>query len=269
MSESGKVVVTKTKLDALANAINDKANTPGPKTIDELVQTVNNMEAETIVPSIGENGNWYIEGTDTGKPSRGETGPQGPAGPTPIKGTDYFTEADEDEIAAAAAKKVNLSGKQDKIMANGILKGNGSGGVTVAVVDEDYTKYGGICLNVQHVSEGVYSSSVTLGTLDLYALRLGADEESNYSIFARVHNADYEFTWYALSHYMGGVKAIFSRVDGRTCDNMILTADGWTRETHTAPEIPIVGVTDDGKFLRVVDGAWAAVTIPNANGGNF
>ena len=31
--------------------------------------------------TIGENGNWYINGKDTGKPSRGEQGEQGPAGP--------------------------------------------------------------------------------------------------------------------------------------------------------------------------------------------
>lgn len=36
-----------------------------------------------ITPTIGDNGNWYLGGTDTGKPSRGatgDTGPQGPAG---------------------------------------------------------------------------------------------------------------------------------------------------------------------------------------------
>ena len=35
---------------------------------------------EAATPTIGENGNWYINGEDTGKPSRGEQGPQGPAG---------------------------------------------------------------------------------------------------------------------------------------------------------------------------------------------
>ena len=41
-----------------------------------------------ITPTIGENGNWYLGETDTGKPSRGEKGPagqdgnQGPAGQT-------------------------------------------------------------------------------------------------------------------------------------------------------------------------------------------
>lgn len=33
--------------------------------------------------------------------------------------------------------------------------------------------------------------------------------------------------------------------------------------------IPMVTASDNGKFLRVVNGAWAAVTIPDANGGNF
>lgn len=93
--------------------------------------------ADGVTPHIGGNGNWYIGSTDTGKPSRGatgakgdagatgpagpagpagapgkdgangETGPQGPkgdpgtpgaAGHTPVKGTDYWTAADKQEI---------------------------------------------------------------------------------------------------------------------------------------------------------------------------
>lgn len=102
--------------------------------------------ADGITPHIGDNGNWYIGSTDTGKPSRGATGakgdagatgPAGPAGPqghagapgkdgapgapgaqgekgekgekgdpgtpgaaghTPVKGTDYWTAADKQEI---------------------------------------------------------------------------------------------------------------------------------------------------------------------------
>lgn len=56
--------------------------------------------ADGITPHIGDNGNWYLGSTDTGKPSRGETGPQGtpgkdgangetgPAGPRGEKGAD-------------------------------------------------------------------------------------------------------------------------------------------------------------------------------------
>ena len=130
-----------------------------------------------ITPSIGKNGNWYLGTTDTGKPSRGEKGdkgdpgakgdpgeqgpkgetgapgeqgpkgetgstgpqgPQGPAGKTPVKGTDYFTEADKQEIASAAAELVDLSGKQNKITAAGILKGDGAGSVSAAKAGTDY-----------------------------------------------------------------------------------------------------------------------------------
>ena len=37
----------------------------------------------------------------------------------------------------------------------------------------------------------------------------------------------------------------------------------------TVHEVPSVTTTDNGKFLRVVNGAWAAVEIPNANGLSF
>lgn len=53
-----------------------------------------------ITPTIGNNGNWYLGETDTGKPSRGiqgETGAPGQNGQdgyTPIKGVDYFTSED-------------------------------------------------------------------------------------------------------------------------------------------------------------------------------
>ena len=39
--------------------------------------------------------------------------------------------------------------------------------------------------------------------------------------------------------------------------------------TVTVREVPAVTTTDNGKFLRVVNGAWAAVEIANANGGSF
>ena len=86
-----------------------------------------------ITPHIGENGNWWIGETDTGKPSRGadgapgeqgpqgeqgpvgpagEQGPQGeagPQGPQGIPGDDYvLTEADKQEIAEQAADMVEV-----------------------------------------------------------------------------------------------------------------------------------------------------------------
>lgn len=37
----------------------------------------------------------------------------------------------------------------------------------------------------------------------------------------------------------------------------------------SAKELPAVTIADNGKFLRVVSGAWAAAKIANANGGSF
>lgn len=61
--------------------------------------------ADGITPHIGDNGNWYLGTTDTGKPSRGETGLQGPVGPVGPQGPQG--EKGED---AAADRTLGLTG---------------------------------------------------------------------------------------------------------------------------------------------------------------
>ena len=56
----------------------------------------------------GETGPQGPPGPQGEKGPQGETGPQGPAGAAPVKGTDYFTEADKQELAAAAAAQVSV-----------------------------------------------------------------------------------------------------------------------------------------------------------------
>ena len=51
-------------------------------------------------------------------------------------------------------------------------------------------------------------------------------------------------------------------------DSTVTSVNGQTGDV-TIGEVPIVTTSDNGKFLRVVNGAWAAVAIPNANGGSF
>lgn len=48
------------------------------------------------------------------------------------------------------------------------------------------------------------------------------------------------------------------------------TSTTYARGDHSHPkELPVVTTADNGKFLRVVSGAWAAVEIASANGGSF
>ena len=122
--------------------------TVGGKAV-KMPQGVGGRDGVTFTPSVSEDGDlsWTNDGGlanpqtvnlkgpkgDTGakgepgaKGDKGDIGPQGPMGPqgktgpagtdgkTPVKGTDYFTPTDVNEISAEAAKKVNISNKLDK-----------------------------------------------------------------------------------------------------------------------------------------------------------
>lgn len=62
----------------------------------------------------GPKGDTGLQGPIGPQGPKGDTGPAGADGKTPVKGTDYFTPTDVNEIAAEAAKKVDVSGKLDK-----------------------------------------------------------------------------------------------------------------------------------------------------------
>ena len=70
------------------------------KNLNEIQDSIIALEdkGEGTTPYIGDNGNWYIGGIDTGKPSRGAAGAPGK---TPVRGTDYWTEADKQEIVSS------------------------------------------------------------------------------------------------------------------------------------------------------------------------
>lgn len=70
---------------------------------------------EAATPTIGDNGNWYINGEDTGKPSRGEQGPkgeQGPQGPAGADGEDGAQGPRGPEGPAGPAGKDGAQGPQ-------------------------------------------------------------------------------------------------------------------------------------------------------------
>ena len=48
-----------------------------------------------------------------------------------------------------------------------------------------------------------------------------------------------------------------------------VTIDGTNTDIYAPSGLPSVTSSDNGKVLQVVNGAWAAATIPNANGVSF
>ena len=76
--------------------LDDKLPNPYPLTFTGAVnETYDGSSAKTIeipigldgiTPTIGDNGNWYLGSTDTGKPSRGEKGDKGDTGEAGAKG---------------------------------------------------------------------------------------------------------------------------------------------------------------------------------------
>ena len=65
----------------------------------------------------------------------------------------------------------------------------------------------------------------------------------------------------------GGVSAAVAGMDYLT-EAPVTSVNGETGAV-TVREVPAVTASDNGKFLRVVSGTWAAAAIDNANGGSF
>lgn len=256
--------------------------------------------------------------------STGPQGPQGPAGETPVKGTDYFTQADKQEIAEDAAALVDLSGKQNKITASGILKGDGAGGVSMAEPGTDYlteapvTSVNGATGEVK----GTFYVTVTQGdddsvTADKTAAEVYAAYAAGYAVYAVTKfpavdvafelplvsaapffetfvlgfgalgsldptaNPQYPTVAYTGTNWLAWLGTLAKESDIPTelknpyslnikIGDTTTRYDGSAVETVEIPKgVPSVTTADNGKFLRVVSGAWAAAAISNANGGSF
>lgn len=102
-TKSGKTTTISADGTAIATVEDGADGAPGKDGADGQNGAPGAKGKDGVTPTIGSNGNWYLGATDTGKPSRGETGPQGtpgkdgvngetgPAGPQGLKGTDGIT----------------------------------------------------------------------------------------------------------------------------------------------------------------------------------
>lgn len=213
----------------------------------------------------------------------GPQGPQGPAGNTPVKGTDYFTQADKQEIAEDAAALVDLSGKQNKITASGILKGDGAGGVSTATPGTDYlteapvTSVNGATGEVK----GTFYVTVTQGngndaTADKTAAEVYAAYAAGYAVYAilkfRNGIVPYTLPLLAAVSVSGTVMIGFATIGSSNADLnpqglvVLYNGDAWSAWSDTLakiqdiPTIPPFTTADNDKVLGIVNGelAWVA-----------
>ena len=95
----------------------DDGNTCGNVSVEsvEVESSIDMTKIKPVIPEIGENGNWWIEGKDTGKPARGE------------KGEDFTFEdftpeqiADLKKPAVDAAETANTAAKRAKDISDSV-----------------------------------------------------------------------------------------------------------------------------------------------------
>lgn len=218
MSESGKVVVTKSKLDELANSINNKANSPGPKTIAQLTQTVNDMQtggSSVFLVTLTTASYASNQGYDTSQ----------------VTADKSFTEI----VTAYNNGNIVRAKWGDWILDL----------VHINVAETNKVLVFAACTN---------NSAFTSNNLISLMAQCMSGESDAWSIGFWVHNTPQpsDYTPEAPGTETSGESKQYARGD------------------HVHPkELPTVTATDNGKFLRVVSGAWEAVEIANANGGSF
>lgn len=225
MSESGKVVVTKAKLDELANRINEKAGSTGPKTIAELTQTVANIPSALVTSVNGATGD--------------------------VKSTFYVTVTQGDSYIATADKT-----------AEEVYAAYAAGYAVYAIA------------NLSDLSEPLIlpmtaalndSSQVMLAFITLTEFRVVYVQCSGSAWFVATATLAYSDDIPMIPEYLPNPNALNIKIGNTTT-----SYDGSAAKTVEIPNgVPSVTTADNGKFLRVVNGVWAAAAIDNANGVSF
>lgn len=110
--DGGTNVITVTKTDGTISTFAVRNGSTGPAGADGNDGAPGADGQDGTTPTIGDNGNWFIGDTDTGKPSRGEIGPAGADGTTGADGKSAYQYAQdggytgtEAEFAAKLAKE--------------------------------------------------------------------------------------------------------------------------------------------------------------------
>ena len=227
MSESGKVVVTKAKLDELANRINEKAGSTGPKTIAELTQTVANIPSALVTSVNGATGD--------------------------VKSTFYVTVTQEEGTYTATADKT----------AEEVYEAYAAGYAVYALVN--FNPNIGYPLVLPMVIGFKQSNEVLLAFITLSGPSVATVQyrQSAWVVITDTLASSEDIP--TIPEYLPNPNALNIKIGDTTT-----SYDGSAAKTVEIPKsVPSVTTADNGKFLRVVNGVWAAAAIDNANGVSF
>ena len=134
--------------------------------------------ADGITPTIGDNGNWYLGATDTGKPSRGEKGDTGATGATGTDGKSAFSYAQDGGYTGTEAEfAAKLAA--EKLPNPYPLTFTGA-------VNETYDGSSAKTIEIPSGGGGAFTASYTVEEeVTSYTLNIDTSKYSGYAIFIR------------------------------------------------------------------------------------
>lgn len=214
-----------------------------------------------ITPTIGANGNWYLGDEDTGKPSRGATGPQGATGQQGANGDNANVTKD----AVVSALGFTPIGADD-------VPVKSVNGATGEVKSTFY-------VTVTPTGSG-YAATADKTAAEVYAAYV-----AGYAVYAIVNfsgiNAPLELPLVAAASISDTIVLGFGALGSLDptakpqYPTVTYTGTAWMAwlgtlaRSEDIPTIPAVTAADNGKILRVVNGAWAAAELLSAGGASF
>lgn len=191
---------------------------------------------------------------------------------------------------ADIATKAKVDAKQDKVLVDGILKGDGQGAISAAETQEvelvTLTKADVGLGNVDNTSDAnkpISTATQTALSGKQATITGGAATITTSNLTANralVSNADGKVAVSAVTStelgYLDGVTSnIQNQLNSKLSTAPVTSVNSKTGAVElTASDVGAmpsitVSASDNGKFLRVVNGTWAAATVENANGVSF
>ena len=215
-----------------------------------------------ITPTIGDNGNWYLGTTDTGKPSRGATGAPGKDG----AGMD-ITGATVGQIAKITA--VDASGVPTAWSPVDMPSGGGSSGAVRYDATQSLTFE-----QKQRARKNIealpVAGAVTAGVVSMCPdFHIMDSNAAVHIVPSKVSDEDYTITLdCGPENWPVRVAGIRTPTDAQTdYAANVAYVKAKIAAIGAGATLPSVTAADNGKILRVVGGAWAAASLPVYSGG--